>query len=178
LRIDADKLTEAKQILSQLGMNFSENVNILTNLIVAKQGLPFDFALPNEETKSTMFDVHARKNLETITLEQLQRETGTQWKPFCATKRSSKICAISAWRTDIQATKFFLYVVCLLNDEPLPPEAKDYALQGEWSDFRELHPGGDSLLIYQTDAQHVYLTRLGSHVQLFKGMWATLQLRF
>ncbi len=72
--------------------------------------------------------------------------------------------------TDTQATKFFLYVACLLNDEPLPPEAKDHALQGEWSDFRELHLGGDSLLIYQTDAQHVYLTRLGSHAQLFKSM--------
>ena len=72
--------------------------------------------------------------------------------------------------TDIQATKFFLYVARLLNDEPLPPEAKDHALQGEWSDFRELHLGGDSLLIYQSDEQHVYLTRPGSHAQLFKSM--------
>jgi len=71
---------------------------------------------------------------------------------------------------DVQATKLFLYVTRLLNDEPLPPEAKDHALQGEWSDFRELHLGGDSLLIYQTDEQHVYLTRLGSHTQLFKSM--------
>ena len=63
LRIDADKLTEAKQILSQLGMNFSEAVNIFTNLIVAKQGLPFDVALPNEETKAALLDVRARKNL-------------------------------------------------------------------------------------------------------------------
>ena len=72
--------------------------------------------------------------------------------------------------TDIQATKLFLYVAKLLNDEPLPPEAKDHALQGEWNDFRELHLGGDSLHIYQTDEQHVYLTRLGSHAQLFKSM--------
>ena len=59
-------------------MNFSEAVNIFTNLIVANQGLPFDVALPNEVTKASMLDVRARKNLETITLEQLQRETGTQ----------------------------------------------------------------------------------------------------
>lgn len=70
--------------------------------------------------------------------------------------------------TDTQATKLFCYVAKLLNNEPLPPEAKDHALQGEWSDFRELHLGGDSLLIYQTDEQQVYLTRLGSHAQLFK----------
>ena len=72
--------------------------------------------------------------------------------------------------TETQVTKLFLYVAKLLNDEPLPPEARDHALQGEWSDFRELHLSGDVLLIYQTDEQHVYLTRLGSHTQLFKSM--------
>lgn len=71
LRLDADKFAEAKQILSQLGLNFSEAVNIFTSQIVAKQGLPFDIALPNEETKAAMLDVRARKNLEAVTLEQL-----------------------------------------------------------------------------------------------------------
>ena len=77
LRLDAEKFLEAKQILSQLGMNFSEAVNIFTNLIVVKQGLPFDVALPNEETKTALLDVRTRKNLETITLEQLRREMTT-----------------------------------------------------------------------------------------------------
>jgi mRNA interferase YafQ len=72
--------------------------------------------------------------------------------------------------TDTQATKLFLYVAKLLDAQPLPPEASDHALQGEWSDFREFHLGGDTLLIYQTDDQHLYLTRLGSHSQLFKRM--------
>lgn len=75
LRLDAEKLTEAKQILSQLGMNFSEAVNIFTSLIVAKQGLPFDVTLPNEDSKNAMLDVRAKKNLKTITLDQLRRET-------------------------------------------------------------------------------------------------------
>ena len=72
--------------------------------------------------------------------------------------------------TDTQATKLFLYVAKLLSNEPLPPEVKDHALQGEWKDFRELHLGGDMLLIYQTDEEYVYLTRMGSHAQLFKNM--------
>ena len=72
--------------------------------------------------------------------------------------------------TETQASKLFLYVAKLLEAEPLPPEARDHALHGEWSDFRELHLGGDILLIYQTDEQSVYLTRLGSHAQLFKNM--------
>lgn len=72
--------------------------------------------------------------------------------------------------TDTQATKLFLYVAKLLDDQSLPPESRDHALQGEWADFREFHLGGDTLLIYQTDEQYVYLTRLGSHAQLFKTM--------
>jgi mRNA interferase YafQ len=72
--------------------------------------------------------------------------------------------------TDTQATKLFLYISNLLKDEPLPPESKNHSLQGEWSDFQELHLGGDLLLIYQTDDEYVYLTRLGSHTQLFKSM--------
>jgi DNA-damage-inducible protein J len=77
LRLDAEKLIEAKQILSQLGINFSEAVNIFTNMIVAKQGLPFEVVLPNESSKAAMLDVRARKNIETLSLEQLQRETNT-----------------------------------------------------------------------------------------------------
>lgn len=72
--------------------------------------------------------------------------------------------------TDTQAGKLFLYVAALLKGESLPPEAKDHPLQGEWGDFRELHLGGDTLLIYKVDDHHLYLTRLGSHAQLFKKM--------
>lgn len=35
--------------------------------------------------------------------------------------------------TDTQATKLFLYVARLLNDEPLPPEANDHVLQQQFS---------------------------------------------
>lgn len=72
--------------------------------------------------------------------------------------------------TEGQATKLFLYVSDLLNAKVLPPEAKDHALQGDWLDFRELHLGGDLLLIYKSDERTVYLTRLGSHAQLFSSM--------
>jgi mRNA interferase YafQ len=58
----------------------------------------------------------------------------------------------------------------LINGQSPPPESKDHALHGEWHDFRELHLGGDMLLIYKSDEQTVYLVRLGSHAQLFSGM--------
>jgi mRNA interferase YafQ len=72
--------------------------------------------------------------------------------------------------TDGQTAKLFLYVANLLNDIPLPPESKDHALQGEWSDFREFHLGGDMLLIYKIHETTISLIRMGSHVQLFSKM--------
>ena len=63
LRLDTDKLIEAKAILERLGLNFSEAVNIFTSMIVATKGLPFDVRLPNDETIAAMRDVRARKNL-------------------------------------------------------------------------------------------------------------------
>ena len=77
LRIDEEKLVEAKQILAQLGMNFSEAVNIFTSMIVAKQGLPFAVVLPNEESKAAMLDVPAGQQLEAVSLEQLKRDIGS-----------------------------------------------------------------------------------------------------
>lgn len=74
LRLDAEKFTEARQILANLGMNFSEAVNIFTSQIVAKRGLPFNVVLPNEETKAAMLDVRTGKNIESVSLEQLQHE--------------------------------------------------------------------------------------------------------
>lgn len=72
--------------------------------------------------------------------------------------------------TEGQAAKLFMYVAALLDAKPLPPESKDHALHGEWFDFRELHLGGDMLLIYKSDDTTLYLTRLGTHAQLFSGM--------
>ncbi len=42
LRIEENTFNEAKKILSELGMNFTEAVNIFASMIVQERGLPFD----------------------------------------------------------------------------------------------------------------------------------------
>ncbi len=74
LRIDADKLREAKEILTHLGLNFSEAVNIFTNMVVSKRGLPFEVALPNKDTERAMKEVLANKNIEKIELSVFKDE--------------------------------------------------------------------------------------------------------
>ncbi|VAX09553.1 hypothetical protein MNBD_GAMMA26-341 [hydrothermal vent metagenome] len=75
IRLDADKFNEARAILAQLGMNFTEAVNIFTSMVVAKHGLPFDVTLPSATTRTVLQDIRAGKNLETIQLEELQHKT-------------------------------------------------------------------------------------------------------
>lgn len=70
--------------------------------------------------------------------------------------------------SDQHYAKLIIYLANLLKGEPLPPEAKDHALKGEWTGFRELHVSGDLLLIYKLSEENLYLIRIGSHAQLFR----------
>jgi len=70
--------------------------------------------------------------------------------------------------TDKQLEKFIRYISLLLEGKPLPPEAKDHPLIGDWKDFREFHLGGDLLVIYKVEGRDLILVRIGSHNQLFE----------
>ena len=70
--------------------------------------------------------------------------------------------------TDEQFGKFILYIGELLKNQNLPIEARDHLLNGEWKSFREFHLGGDMLIIYIIKDNFIWLTRVGTHSQLFK----------
>jgi len=73
LRLDEDVLMEAKQILKSLGMNFTEAVNIFTNMVVQEKGLPFAVKIPNNRTIQAIKEFEHGET-EKITLEQLEEE--------------------------------------------------------------------------------------------------------
>lgn len=60
-----------------------------------------------------------------------------------------------------------LVIKLLLHESALPPEFRDHGLTGNWIGFRDCHIGPDILLIYKATQTAVYLTRLGSHSELF-----------
>ena len=60
LRLDADKFLEAKEILKNLGLNFTDAVNIFTSLVVANKGLPFEVKMPSEKLKKSMNELENR----------------------------------------------------------------------------------------------------------------------
>ena len=70
--------------------------------------------------------------------------------------------------TDGQFQRLAKYITRLAEGEPLPPEARDHELIGVWNGFRELHLGGDVLVIYRSTGKEIVFVRIGTHNQLFK----------
>ena len=59
-------------------------------------------------------------------------------------------------------------ITCLVSDTVLPPQYRDHALVGNWSDCRDCHIKPDLVLIYQITNNDITLIRLGSHAELFR----------
>ena len=70
--------------------------------------------------------------------------------------------------TDKQFEKLITYISLLLENTPLPPEAKDHSLVGNWKDFREFHLGSDLMVIYKKEKDTLILVRIGTHNQLLE----------
>lgn len=49
----------------------------------------------------------------------------------------------------------------------LPSTNRDHSLTGNWVNHRECHVKNDVLLIYKVEDGFLFLTRFGSHLELF-----------
>lgn len=72
LRIDEESLIEAKIILKSLGMNFTEAVNVFTNMVVQNKGLPFDVKIPNKKTAQVIKEARQGINIDDFSLDELK----------------------------------------------------------------------------------------------------------
>ena len=69
---------------------------------------------------------------------------------------------------DQHFSKYIVYLSRLIEEKPLPEEALDHPLKGEYKDCREFHISGDLLVIYFIADETLNLIRIGTHSQLFK----------
>jgi len=74
LRLDADKLSEAKRILKDLGLNFTDAVNIFTNMVVANKGLPFDVKIPTKEFKKSIDELENKDGKSFKNVDELFKD--------------------------------------------------------------------------------------------------------
>jgi DNA-damage-inducible protein J len=71
LRLDADKFQQAKVILKDLGLNFTDAVNIFTSMVVANKGLPFDVKLPTQEFQKAIDELEHKEGKSFTSIEAL-----------------------------------------------------------------------------------------------------------
>ncbi len=55
----------------------------------------------------------------------------------------------------------------LVKQRNLPAKQRDHNLTGNWVNHRECHVRNDVLLIYKIEGDIIFLTRFGSHSELF-----------
>lgn len=55
----------------------------------------------------------------------------------------------------------------LIQKKSLPTKHRDHHLTGNWTNHRECHIRNDVLLIYKIEDGILFLTRFGSHSELF-----------
>ncbi len=70
--------------------------------------------------------------------------------------------------SDQHFSKYIVYLSKLIEEKPLPKEALDHPLKGEYKDCREFHISGDLLVIYFVTDDTLNLIRIGAHSQLFR----------
>ena len=59
-------------------------------------------------------------------------------------------------------------ILKLASNKKLSTKNKDHKLKGNFKNFRECHITPDLLLIYSIGVDYIFLSRLGTHSELFK----------
>ena len=73
-RIEQKLKEEVEGILKEVGLNTSDAINMLFNMIRLHRGLPFDVKIPNRDTLDTFAKTDAGKEVETFeSLDDLKR---------------------------------------------------------------------------------------------------------
>lgn len=60
IRIDEPSYTQAKNILSNLGLNYSQAISVFNKMIILNNGLPFEVKIPNNKTQKALDELKNR----------------------------------------------------------------------------------------------------------------------
>ena len=71
---------EAKKIFAKYGLSLSDAINLFLFQSIHKKSIPFKIEIPNEETKKAIADARKRKNLEDVTIQELEEEANHIFK--------------------------------------------------------------------------------------------------
>lgn len=65
IRVDESSYNKAKEILNDLGLNYSQAISVFNKMIVLNNGLPFEVKIQNTKTKKALKELE-NKNGKTF----------------------------------------------------------------------------------------------------------------
>ena len=61
IRVEENNYQQAKKILAQVGLNYSQAISVFNNMVVLNNGLPFEVKIPTKETQKALSDLQSNK---------------------------------------------------------------------------------------------------------------------
>ncbi len=71
IRVEETSYQQAKEILSQMGLNYSQAISVFNNMIVLNNGLPFELKIPNNDTKKALHELEVKKGKSFKNVDEL-----------------------------------------------------------------------------------------------------------
>jgi DNA-damage-inducible protein J len=71
IRVEETSYQQAKEILSQMGLNYSQAISVFNNMIVLNKGLPFELKIPNNDTKKALQELKTKKGKSFKNVDEL-----------------------------------------------------------------------------------------------------------
>ena len=71
IRVEETSYHQAKEILSQMGLNYSQAISVFNNMIVLNQGLPFELKIPNDTTKQALHELKTKEGKSFKNVDEL-----------------------------------------------------------------------------------------------------------
>lgn len=73
IKLDKTIKAEAKIVLAKLGISMGDAVNMFLAQVSHTQSIPFEIKIPNKETKKVFDEILAEKNVDDLSLDELQK---------------------------------------------------------------------------------------------------------
>ena len=71
IRIEESNYFQAKDILAQIGLTYSQAIGVFNNMIVLNKGLPFDVKIPNKQTLKALDELNSNKGKSFNSIDEL-----------------------------------------------------------------------------------------------------------
>jgi DNA-damage-inducible protein J len=61
IRVDESSYNKAKEILNDLGLNYSQAISVFNKMIILNNGLPFEVKIQNDKTKKALKELENKE---------------------------------------------------------------------------------------------------------------------